>query len=80
MNKLENQLVLSTIPWVQLLIEIALFLALTLIGMFIAKNKPKSHNKFLNSKEYLPEDEIETLRQVSYLVLMAACFINAMYP
>ncbi|WP_405290938.1 hypothetical protein [Methanobrevibacter sp.] len=30
-------------------------------------------------KEYLPEEEVHTLRQVAYLALMTACFINVMY-
>ena len=77
---MENIFGLSTIPLVQILIEIALFLALTLIGMFIVKTRPKSNSRFFKANEYLPEDEIQTLRQVSYLVMMSACFINMMYP
>ena len=48
--------------------------------MFIVKNFPKNNSRFLNPQEYLPDDEIQTLRQVSYLILMGACFINMMYP
>jgi hypothetical protein len=33
----------------------------------------------LNPSEYLPEDEIHTLRQVKYLILMGLCFTNVLY-
>ena len=50
-----------------------------MIGVFIVKKKPITGNKYFNLKEYLPEEEIHTLRQVAYLSLMAACFVNVMY-
>ena len=75
--KLENWFMSSTL--LQLFIEIILFLILTLIGVFIVKKKPITGNKYFNLKEYLPEEEIHTLRQVAYLSLMAACFVNVMY-
>ncbi len=62
-----------------LLIEIILFLILTLIGTFIVKKRPITNNKYFDVKEYLPEEEVHTLRQVAYLALMTACFINVMY-
>ena len=70
---------LSSISVLHIVIVIAVFLALTLIGVFIVKIIPRSKSKFLNPKEYLPEGEIQTLHQVAYLALMAACFVNAMY-
>lgn len=75
--ELENWFMSSTL--LQLFIEIILFLILTLIGVFIVKKKPITGNKYFNLKEYLPEEEIHTLRQVAYLSLMAACFVNVMY-
>ena len=68
-----------TIPLELLLIEIAIFLILTGLGILIIKKMPKSTHRFLNPREYLPEDEIHTLTQVSYLSLMAACFICVLY-
>lgn len=64
---------------VQILIEIILFLILTVVGAFIVKKRPITKNKYFNLNEYLPEEEIHTLRQVAYLALMTACFINVMY-
>ncbi|MBR4447437.1 hypothetical protein [Methanobrevibacter sp.] len=70
---------MSTISFLQLLIEIALFLILTGLGILIIKKIPKSTHRVFNPKEYLPEDEIHSLMQVAYLSLMAACFICVLY-
>ena len=67
-------------PLAELVIEIALFLVLTGIGIYIVKKMTRSSNIFLKATTYLPKDEIQTLKQVKYLILMAACFINVMYP
>lgn len=72
-------LVPSTMPLAQLVFEIVLFLVLTGIGMWILKIKPGIDSKIFNPQEYLPEDEIHTLKQVSYLILMASCFVTVMY-
>ena len=63
----------------ELIIEIIIFLALFSIGMFIFKKLNNSSNRFLNPEEYLPDEEIQTLKQVYYLILMALCFINVFY-
>ena len=68
-----------TIHVAQLLIEIIVFLGLTLVGVFIVKRIPKIKSRFFDLEEYLPKDEIHTLHQVFYLALMSACFINVMY-
>lgn len=36
-------------------------------------------NKTINFNNYLPDDEIHSLRQIFYLIIMAACFINFFY-
>ena len=36
-------------------------------------------NKHFNLKNYMPEDEVHSLRQVFYLILMTACFIDLIY-
>ena len=58
---------------------IAIFLILICIGIFLQKKLKNSSNKYLNPSEFLPDDEIHTLRQVFYLILMALCFINFLY-
>ena len=66
-------------PLLEFFSEIVIFLLLVGIGLIIFKLKPKFNSAFFNPIEYLPEDEIHTLKQVSYLILMALCFINVMY-
>ena len=60
----------------ELAIIIVVFLVLTILGSFI-RNKLKG--KFINVNELLPEDEVHTLRQVFYLILMALCIVNIFY-
>lgn len=60
-------------------LEIVLFLVLVLIGMFILKKIRNSPRKALKPHEYLPEDEIHTLRQVYYLIMMSFSFITLFY-
>ncbi|MEE1151176.1 MAG: hypothetical protein UH242_09525, partial [Methanobrevibacter sp.] len=38
-----------------------------------------SDNRYLNPQEFLPEDEIHTLKQVFYLILMSLCFVTVLY-
>lgn len=68
-----------SISFVKFFAEIAIFLLLTGLGILIIKKMPKSSHKLFNPEEYLPKDEIHTLKQLSYLSLMAACFICVMY-
>ena len=64
---------------IQFAVALAIFLTLTFIGDYIYNRLKGSSNKFLNPREFLPEDEIHTLRQVGYLVMMGLCFINFFY-
>ena len=63
----------------EVIIEIILFIFLIYVGIFFYKRFKKSSNRFLNPNEYLPDEEIHTLRQVFYLILIALCFINLLY-
>ena len=66
-------------PILQCLIILAIFIALTLIGDYFIRHLRKSDSRFLNPQEFLPEDEIHTLKQIFYLILMALCFVNVLY-
>ena len=66
-------------PLFQFFVELILFLVLTAIGTFIYKKIINSDNKYLNPEEFLPQDEIHTLKQVLYLIMMALCFANLLY-
>ncbi len=41
--------------------------------------KNNSHNRLLNMEEYLPLEELQTLKQVSYLILITIFVINIFY-
>lgn len=55
------------------------FLILTAIGVFISGRIKNSSHRLLNFEEYLPKEEIQTLKQVFYLIMMACCFVNVIY-
>ena len=60
-----------------LLIELIIF-TLSVYGLNYLFNflKERSKDKYFNAKEYLPEEEIHTLRQVYYLIMMTLLVIN----
>jgi hypothetical protein len=63
----------------QIVILIALFIVLTLLAEFIYKKLKNNYFKSINMNDYLPEDEVHTLRQVFYLIMMALCVVNIFY-
>ena len=63
----------------QFFIEICIFLILTIIGDLIYKKIKVKWAKSELTNDLLPEDEVHTLRQVFYLILMALCFLNIFY-
>ena len=64
---------------VQLVIVIAIFLVLTILTKFIYDKLICNYVKSVNISEILPEDEVHSLRQVFYLILMALCVVNIFY-
>ena len=62
----------------QFAIVISIFLVLTIIGEYAYKLK-KKYGKSIDVNELLPEDEIHSLRQVFYLILMALCVVDIFY-
>ena len=62
-----------------LVFEIIIFLLLVAIGTVVYKKLMSSSNTLSNLGEVLPEDEIHTLKQVFYLILMALAFIDILY-
>ena len=63
----------------QLFAVIIIFLVLTILGRFIYGILKNYIGKNVNVNELLPEDEVHTLRQVFYLILMALCVVNIFY-
>ena len=66
-------------PILELIFEIILFLVLVGIGTFVYNRTILSYDKMSNSGEVLPEDEIHTLKQVFYLIIMSLAFIDILY-
>lgn len=64
---------------VQLLIVIAIFLVLTVLTKLIYSKLISNYIKSVNITRILPEDEVHSLRQVFYLILMALCVVNITY-
>jgi len=63
----------------QFAIVIIIFLGLTVISEFIYKKIKSNYVDHINMKNYLPEDEVHTLKQLYYLILMALCVVNIFY-
>lgn len=64
---------------IQLVVIIILFLVLTLLGTFIYKRLKNKFDESVDMNELLPEEEIHTLKQVFYLIMMALCVVNIFY-
>ena len=64
---------------VELIITILIFLILFAIGRYIYKKANESESRFLNSEEYLPEEEVQSMKQVGYLIMMLILFTFILY-
>lgn len=64
---------------IELIVTVIIFLILFTIGKFIYNKVSNSNNRFLNPTEYLPEEEIHSLKQVYYLIMMLILFIFILY-
>ncbi|WP_156064705.1 hypothetical protein [Methanobrevibacter sp. YE315] len=65
--------------FLEFILEIIVFIVLMVISEFIfnrIRNKPY---KIFNPKEYFPEEEIHSLRQIFYLIIMGLLFIDILY-
>ena len=63
----------------QLAVVIIIFLVLTILGKVIYHKLKNKYGNSININELLPEDEVHTLIQVFYLILMALCVVNIFY-
>lgn len=61
------------------IIEIIVFLLLIFIVSFISNKVKNKQYKIFDSGEYFPQEEIHTLKQISYLIMMGLFFINILY-
>jgi hypothetical protein len=63
----------------ELAISILVFVVLFTVGKIIYKKLNDSDSRILNPEEYFPEEEIQTLNQVFYLVMMWIFFVFIIY-
>ncbi len=63
----------------EFVVEIIVFLVLMIVFRFIFNKLENSSYKLLNPKEYLPEEELHSLRQMSFLIMMGLLFISVLY-
>lgn len=63
----------------EFLIEIVVFLILMVIFKFVFNKIRHTSHRLLDPREYLPEEEIHSLRQIFFLIMMGLCFINVLY-
>ena len=64
---------------IEFVLEIIIFLVLMLAFRFIFTKLENSSYKLLNPKEYLPEEELHSLRQMSFLIMMGLLFVSILY-
>lgn len=64
---------------VMYILEIIVFLILIVVFGFIFKKINVSAIRIFNLKEYFPDEEIHTLKQISLLIMMGLCFVNILY-
>ena len=61
------------------ILEIFVFLLLMAIFRWGFDKLVNSSNKLLNPKEYFPEEELHSLRQMYYLIMMGLLFVTVLY-
>ena len=64
---------------IELIITILVFLIMFGIGKVIYNKISASDSRLLNPNEYLPEEEILSLKQVYYLIMMFILFVLILY-
>ena len=76
----ETQLVYLVIQIIYIILGIAFFFGLYFVSSYILKYlKRNRHKRLLNSTEYLPKEETQTLKQVFYLIIITLCFVDILY-
>ena len=63
----------------KLLLEILIFIILIYVGRFANKRLKEPSIRLLNLEEYFPIEEIHSLRQIFFLIMMGLIFIDVLY-
>lgn len=69
----------NSIDVIKFALVIIIFLGLMAIVNFISKRIDIKSYKLFNPHEYFPEEEVHSLRQIFYLIMMGLFFINIIY-
>lgn len=64
---------------IRLIIEIAIFLVLMVIFKYFYSKLKNNHSRILNPSEYFPEEELQSLKQIFYLIMMGFFFVIILY-
>ena len=64
---------------ISLVIVVLVFSLLVFAFKFVYNKLKSNSNRFFDLKEYLPEEEIHSLRQIFFLIMMLLCFILFIY-
>ena len=59
----------------QICVSVLIFVILFYIGKFLEDNLKNNSFRYLNPTEYLPEEEVKTLKQFFYLIMILILFI-----
>ena len=62
----------------QIIVSLVIFVALVVIGKVGITHIKRNPNRIIKPTDYLPEEEIKTLKQVYYLILMMILFLCIM--
>lgn len=64
---------------IQFILEVAVFMVLMVVSRIVFDKVRTSKNRIFNPHEYFPDEEIHSLQQIFYLIMMGLCFINVFY-
>ena len=70
---------IGNIQILKLILVLIVYLVLILVINFINKKIDFKSYKILNPQEYFPDEEIHSLRQLFYLIMMGLFFVNILY-
>ena len=59
---------------IQICVSVLISIILFIVGKFLINKLKNNSIEFLNPHEYLPEEEVKTLKQVFYLIIMLLLF------
>ena len=62
-----------------IILEIIVFVILMVVFKYVLNHLKNSSHRLLNPREYFPQEELHSLIQISYLIMMGLSFVNILY-